>query len=297
MLRRLTAFMAVLAAFASPAAAANIEWTTTTQYSTTPMQNTSSGTDAGVHLDARSYGQAYVALQPSPYPAIVASAFVNPTGYTYESGLAVAQGTLRYDYTYTAASLAERSAIIDYAQSLCVGQPGCNLFNAPLVTISGREFTSSGPNGHAEVDIYTGAIGPGANLECIRGNGGCGLRQFTINGALMATSGLDFRGTLELTAFARADGGSYYCYYPQTPGACDRAEAWVDPVISLNSGFAWSSPLVLTPGFANAAGPAGGPVIGAGGVPEQAQWAMMIGGFGFAGATRRSMRRRAAALA
>jgi hypothetical protein len=261
--------------------------------------------DLGTHSFGDGETQGETSVQGSLFPQ--ATAMLDACG-AGDMGLcfggnasANAETTVTYEYIFTAKNPGEVQSLIHQSMPLLVycdsrhagpcdsGLPYQPNYYIPAATKIDGAFTISS-EGYARGTVSADGYAPGGlgqfELECGYGghdrrcNGGHGgdgtFEVFGVLGANDASVAANsFFGFVTLRASAALFEGG-------------RAYAAIDPVISLN--LAGVDPndftLTLSPGFVNA-----GP--GDAGVPEPAQWALMLAGFGLVGVTAR--RRRALA--
>jgi len=141
-----------------------------------------------------------------------------------------------------------------------------------------RAFSSFGPSGDSSYSMLA-QCNDGTNSSVADHSGGCGAGTFDINlGFVRGDQFADgnsnyFYAVMNISAAADAGIGNLGVW----PGD---ASAFIDPTITLSS-LLTNSPY----GFTLDVGGFG--VAPAGGVPEPASWALMLGGFGMLGATLR----------
>ena len=138
-----------------------------------------------------------------------------------------------------------------------------------LITGAGHTYSTGGA-GYVEVDENINNI-TNFGRTCFVGSGTCG--DFSYSQSVSITS--NTVAYLSLSAFSVVQGGSN--------------GGWIDPMITIDPNFADAGHfhLVFSDGISNGTGLAPG-------VPEPSAWALMIAGFGVAGA---ALRRRRPALA
>jgi hypothetical protein len=200
---------------------------------------------------------------------------------------------LTYWFRFTASDEAAAAALDAYKQSLidggalCHGR-ACRTNTVPVVSISGFYGLSATTGISGQATVIGGSDYESFTRTC-GGDGAllanCTIGSWSILAPLTEVYDLTYQGFVHLSADALLPEG-YTC-----AGTCfGKMTAWIDPVISLRSGFADAGAFTLTldPGLANGAAPP------ASGAPEPAQWALAVCGFAVAGAVVRRRRARAA---
>jgi hypothetical protein len=191
-------------------------------------------------------------------------------------------------YAYNAANGLGNYATADASIEFTVSVGGLTdkTLLVPLVAIGEVDLSASSEN--AASDVYIGISsfgvlgGPPQFPEYHCGDTGddCGVHPFQISFVLGFTDAVGYAGDVYLEAEARTfEGHESDSHFANTV---------IDPTFAIDPDFLREHPeayLVFSDGIGN-----GGP----GGVPEPASWALMIAGFGLAGA---ALRRRRTALA
>ena len=222
------------------------------------------GTAAGNQASRLGTAQAYAGVKLSPYAAL------NARGRASAIGQTTAYALLDYDYLIRAGSQAAYDALSAYAQAH--GSVGAEITGRSALRVLGTAYTSSsidagtGTMGYA-CDYTGGVCSPSGHLQ---------YQNFQIGGLFTSTdpTGLTFLGHISMNVRADASGPFSTAY------------AFIDPLVSLPSGFGGSATdysIELSPSVGNG--------VGVASVPEPASWAMLIAGFGMAGAAMRRRRR------
>lgn len=223
--------------------------------------STVTSTHAGTIGTSDANGSASATLIFSPAPGVKASASISPS----------ASESLSTAYT--------ADAEVDYD---LIVHPGANftteVTEVPLALSGVTSFSRSGFGDATGKIVYTDAQlnSDVTNFICnTHSHSGCGSSPFTIGyRAILDDLGI-FVGQISLKVRATAS------EFP------DSASAMIDPILTIDPDF-----LILHPGTTLELSPGIGNGDQQGGVPEPASWALLIAGFGLAGANLR--RRRAA---
>ncbi len=220
-----------------------------------------------------------------------------PGGLGGTPGYAATSITVRPDVQLSATAIGGTDSAFASAQisyyAYVVGAPLGDI--VPLHLIGAYDMSSDGA-GQATVKITTEALAAGfvdsfpnvIDQACNRGRGACGDDQhfdlaFNIGYPVPGDSG-DVDVLYEkITLLTSAS------VFEESPLG-NNAFAFIDPIVTIDAAYLASHPGVsvkLAAGLGNS-------FAAAGGVPEPASWALMIAGFGLAGA---ALRRRRTALA
>ena len=241
----------------------------------TEASSTKSGTTLGSHSATLKKGSAQALSRKKPSAAVSSKV---KAGINVQ---ATAYSNLSYDYVLHAKSQNAFDQLADYAATHDGTVSAIKGFAKQYVKGSGSALTS--------IDAGAGIT----SFACTDTGGDCNDKahhtakyMFTIAGAVTISDAVhrDFAGHIFLTSLANA-------YTPKS-----LAFAFIDPEVSLPGDFGGDFndfSIELSNGFDNAIGP--DVAFNPDSVPEPASWALLISGFGIAGAATRRRSARVAA--
>lgn len=223
------------------------------------------GTDFGKHLAKMKKASAFVSSRKKPSALVISKTRAGPTV------LATAYSNLSYDYIFHAKNQTAFDQLSDYAAT----------HDGTIAVIKGLSKLAVKGVGSALTSVDGGAAIT-ASFACTETGGDCNgiphqkpYFSFAIPGSVVISDAgkLDFAGHILLTSFASS-------YSPKAV-----AFALIDPEVGLPDdfgGLANDFTIELSDDIVNA--------IALDSVPEPASWALLVIGFGLAGAAMRKRR-------
>jgi hypothetical protein len=247
------------------------------------------GSNFGQHAFEDAAGDGVTSVTGAPAASV--SAYAGSYSPTIDVHAAA---DLTYWFRFTAQDLTAAASLDAYKQqlidagALCSGR-ACRPNTVPVVQISGFWGLDASAGAATQATVVGGSSFESFSRTC-SGTGSwapnCGLGTWSILAPLTKVSDLAYDGFVHLSADALTPDGSFSC---AGLSCLASTSAWIDPVVSLRTGFAGGDDFSLTldPGVANGTAPPTSPA------PEPAAWAMLLLGLATLGAQLRAARQRA----